>query len=271
MTSRKEERKPFSALVLAASRGAATMLEFGTLHKCTLKVGGKPMLMRVLEALAGANQVGRITISIDAPEILSRIKGYDELQEKAGITVLKSLGSASASAGDALEKRQLPLLVTTADNALLSAQITDEFLDRATASNADLAIGLVSRQTIETEFPESRRTYWRFRGGAYTGCNLFALVTPQSRRVVEIWQHAESNRKRPWKIVSMFGPLNLLGFLLKIWSVEDALARISKHLGLKIAPIILPHAQIAIDVDKRAHLELANAILAVKIQKNRRP
>ena len=253
--------KTFSALVLAASRGEPTLREFGTLHKCTLTVGKIPMLMRVLEALHGARQTRSLTISIDNPDIPGQIKGYAELQQKAGIRVLKSLSSASASAADALEKCKLPLLVTTADNALLTAQITDEFLTRAAATNADLAVGLVSRKTIEPAFPQSRRTYWQFRGDAFTGCNLFALMTPQSRRVVEIWQNAETNRKKPWKIVTMFGVFNLLGFLLKLWSVEEAFARISRHLGITISPVILPHARIAIDVDKKAHLELANSIL----------
>ncbi len=268
MTSRALQKTTFAALVLAASRGEATMREFGTFHKCTLKVAGTPMLIRVLDALSAAHHIRTITISIDDPDILPQIKGYGTLQKKARISILKSLQSASASAGDALEKCRPPLLVTTADNALLTAKITDEFLQRAAKTQADLAVGLVSRQTIETRFPESRRTYWRFRGGAYTGCNLFALMTPNSRRVVDIWQNAETNRKKPWKIVSMFGVMNLLGFLLKIWSVDEALAHVSRHLGLTIAPVILPHAQIAIDVDKQAHLELANKILESSPNKN---
>jgi len=261
MTSRAGQKGAFTALVLAASRGEETMREFGTLHKCTLDVAGTPMLMRVLGALVKAGQIGSVTISIDAPQILPSITGYDDLQKRENITLLKSRDSASASAADALDKRPLPLLITTADSPLLTPDIVDEFLRRAAATNADLAVGLVARTTIETKFPNSRRTYWQFRGGAFTGCNLFALMTPQSRRVADLWQSAEANRKKPWKIVSMFGILNLLGFVLKIWSVEDALAHVSKHLGLKIVPVILPHAQIAVDVDKRAHLDLANEIL----------
>jgi hypothetical protein len=66
-----------------------------------------------------------------------------------------------------------PLLVTTADHALLDPATVDEF--SIAAGTADLAVGVVERGTLMGRFPSAERTWLRFRGGAYTGANLFVL------------------------------------------------------------------------------------------------
>ncbi len=255
----------FKVLVLAASRGEATMREFGTLHKCTLDVAGRPMLMRVLDAIIASNNTGDVAISIDEPQVLAKIPTFSNMQQKHGIRVLQSKASAALSAHDALEQLDpaCPLLVTTADNVMLTPEIIDEFLQRAINSKADLAFGLVAKKTIEAAFAHSKRTYWQFRGGGgFTGCNLFALMTPKSKTIVELWRHAEANRKKPWKIVSLLGIIPLLGFVMKRWSLEETMARLSKRFQIKIAPVILNHANIAVDVDTANDLETARQILA---------
>ena len=70
--------------------------------------------------------------------------------------------------------------------ALLDADILDAFLAGADASGADIAVGMVRESTLRAQFPESKRTYLKFRGDGVSGANLFALRTPQARRAIEI-------------------------------------------------------------------------------------
>ena len=66
-----------------------------------------------------------------------------------------------------------PVLVTTADNALLTGEILDHFFQAH--DGQDVAVAVVERKTMLAAYPDARRTWLKFRGGAYSGANLFAL------------------------------------------------------------------------------------------------
>jgi GTP:adenosylcobinamide-phosphate guanylyltransferase len=249
----------YDAIVLAGRRpgedpfAAAT----GVAHRALIPVAGEPMLERVLAILRRHPRIGSIRISIDRPELLAA----------GDAAILRSADSPSTSVLEALESRALatagrPVLLTTADHALLDDAILDAFLDGADASGADIAVGLVRERLLRDAFPDSERTYLRFRDGGVSGANLFALRTPAARLAVEFWRRVESLRKQPLRLVAAFGPLTLLLFALRLLSLEGAFARASKKLGVRARPVALPYARAAIDIDKPADLALVERILA---------
>src|SRR5690606_4660400 len=97
-----------------------------------------------------------------------------------------------------------PILVTTADNVLLTPAIVSHFLSEA--EECDVTVGVVSRATLISAYPDSRRTWLRFRRGAYTGANLFALRSTAAIRALELWRSAERDRKSLLRIAAHFGP-----------------------------------------------------------------
>src|SRR5690606_16900263 len=125
-----------------------------------------------------------------------------------------------------------------------------------------LCVGLVPRSVIEARFPETRRTYLRFRGEAYSGANLFFFRTPAARGAALFWQRVERLRKQPWRIARAFGLRNLLRFLLRRLTLEQAFEKVSRTLGLRAEAIALPQAEAAVDVDKQADLVLVRRLLA---------
>jgi 2-phospho-L-lactate guanylyltransferase (CobY/MobA/RfbA family) len=222
------------------------------------------MLLRVLRALRATHGVGHITVSIEDPTAIASLPELDALVRAGTLAIHRSLPSPSRSVQDVLAglPPDRPLLVTTADHALLRPEIVLRFLADAQASGADLAIGLVAATLLRARFPESKRTYLRFRDDGYSGANLFLFRTPQARRAAEFWVRAERFRKRPWRLVSAFGPVALLLFLLRRLDVDQALERASRAIGARVAAIRLPFAEAAVDVDKPADLELARALAA---------
>ncbi len=72
-----------------------------------------------------------------------------------------------------IPQRRYPLLVTTADHALLDPAMIADFC--AKADGADVAIGLVEQRSLMARLPSTQRTWLKFRGGAYSGANLFAF------------------------------------------------------------------------------------------------
>ena len=255
----------FSALVLAASRGPDDPMAkaTGVAHKCLVRTAGVPMLCRVLDALAASASVARIAISIDDPAVLESAPIADAMIGRE-VTVLRSAATASRSvlAAAAALADPFPLLVTTADSALLDGATVDLFCREALAGGAKLAAGLAPAAVILRDYPAAKRTFLKFRDDGYSGCNLFALTEPAALDAVRFWAGIERHRKRPWKLVGAFGPVSLLLFLARRLSLDDAMARASKVLGVPVAAVKIPIAEAAMDVDKPADLILVEEILA---------
>ncbi len=194
----------YDVLVMAAGRGPSDpmAMAFQVAHKCLVPVGGVAMLARVVGALKACRSVGKLAISIDDPAPVETALGAD-----AQVEVVSSSTSAPASVLSALERpsTEWPVVVTTADHALLTPEIVSHFLKEAAGSGADLAVGLATRQTIAADLPTTKRTYLKFSDVHVSGCNLFALNTPQSLTFVRFWQQADKNRKKPWKLIGAFG------------------------------------------------------------------
>jgi hypothetical protein len=152
-----------------------------------------------------------------------------------------------------------PLLVTTADHALLDAAIVDEFAREAAA--AEIAIGLVERKELLRRLPQTNRTWLKFRGGAYTGANLFVLKSPAVRPAIELWRSVEQDRKKAWRVMSLLGPVVLLCVALRLVSLDEVLAQLSGRLGLQVKAVRLSNPLAGVDVDKAEDHALAEAIL----------
>jgi GTP:adenosylcobinamide-phosphate guanylyltransferase len=234
----------------------------GMPHKVLVPVGGRPMIVRVLEALRSAG-IERILVCID-PQILNVAEtATREALAGADIRIVPPANSPSASVKRVLENSDArwPLLVTTGDHPLLTRDMIGHFC-RAAPDDADAVVGLARRSTIVAQQPGSIRTYYRFREDGYSGCNLFLLRSPAVLKLVEFWSNLEAHRKKPWRMVAAIGPLNLIRFAFGQLTLADALARLSAIVGVKVAAADMPFAEAAIDVDKPEDLRLANEILA---------
>ena len=251
----------YDVVVLAAGRGPSDPMAqaFEVAHKCLVPVAGVPMLARVVEALRPCAGVGNISVSIDDPAPVASALGG-----AAGVGVLASSTSAPASVLSALERPETnwPVLVTTADHALLTPEIVSHFLNEATVSGADISVGLATRQTITAELPATKRTYLKFSDVDVSGCNLFALNSDKGLAFVRFWQQADKNRKKPWKLIGAFGLWPLILWATGQLSLERAFKMASAKFGAEAKPILLPFARAAVDVDKPEDKDLVEELLS---------
>ncbi len=256
----------YSALVLAGSRGPddPMTISLGVVHKCLMDVAGKPMLLRVLEALRASECVGRIAVCIDDAGVLRSVPEIAAWLDADEVRTVSSDATPSLSvirsAGEMDEP--YPLLVTTADNPLLTPNLVDRFCRTAANSGAEMAAGLAPASVILRDYPDASRTFLTFRDERYSGCNLFAMSGPAALEVARFWSRVEKNRKRPWKLIGAFGIGSLLLFLFRRLTLEEAMRRASRILGVSVAAVRIPVAEAAIDVDKPADLDLVEKILA---------
>lgn len=244
----------FSALVLAGSRGGVDPLSAyaGVTDKALIEIAGRTMLARVVDALRDAG-VGRIAVSWSSPAVRDAALAL-------GVEAIEGASGPSESASQAFDLLGAPLLVTTADHALLRAEWITRFLADVPA-DADVAALMASRGTIEAAAPATKRTYLRFADGAWSGCNLFWLATPRAASVITLWRSVEADRKRPWRIVRRLGPRLLLRYLLGRLSLAAALARIGLLADARVRMVASPFGLAAVDVDKPADLDLVRRLV----------
>jgi GTP:adenosylcobinamide-phosphate guanylyltransferase len=234
---------------------------YGVSHKCALPVNGVSMLRRVVNALQESRSIASIAISIESPAIVR-----EALAEKeSDVSVIPSENSAPLSAIVAIKKNAtFPVLVTTADHALLTPEMVDYFCEHAQRNGADFSAGIARAEVIMKAYPQSVRTFFRFGKDRVSGCNLFAIANENGLRILEKWQFLEQSRKKPWRLVAAFGALALIRFAVGALSLDGAFSVVSKRLGVTARPVLMPFAEAAIDVDKSSDLELAEAILKLR-------
>ena len=231
--------------------------------KALVPLGGEAMLSRVARALIDYPGIGRIIVLTQDAALLTGQADTAWLASHPAISFEASGDSVSGAVAAAVERHpeSYPFLVVTADHALLDAAMLKAFILPAVAADADIAVAVVERKVLEARYPGNRRTWLKFRGGAYSGANLFLLESPRAMRALALWQGIEQQRKKGRAVVAAFGPLILAGVALRLLSLRGALRLAGKRLDLTAVAVPLPIAEACIDIDKAEDHALASEIL----------
>lgn len=237
----------------------------GLRHRALLPIAGVPMLERVVGALVECTAVSSVAISSDDPDL---VRATPALAAHADRGYLAPHGAASSPAASvaayAEETGGFPILVTTADHPLLTPEILGRFLADAGGRDADLVVGLVPATVYRARFPDQPRTFIPLRGEKYSGANLFLLRTARAAEVARFWVRAEVHRKEPWRLAGTFGWTTLALFAARALDLDAALARASAVVGARVAAVLLPFAEAALDVDKEEDRVEAERVLACR-------
>ena len=155
----------------------------------------------------------------------------------------------------------LAVMPPTADHACSTK--ADRRLLHPLRSDARLAPSpWVERAALLKRLPATRRTWIPFRGGAYSGANLFILRSAGVRSGIALWRSVEQDRKKGWRLLLAMGPSLFLGSALRLLTLDAALQRIGSKLNLTIRAIEMINPLAAVDVDKTDDHRLVEAILA---------
>ncbi|APZ99017.1 4-diphosphocytidyl-2C-methyl-D-erythritol synthase [Sphingopyxis sp. QXT-31] len=247
------------AIVMAGSRPGPDPLLSGTnvSTKALLPIAGRPMLVHVVTSLRACPRVGPITILAQNSTELAAEPGLAGL---ADLHFSDSGQGISSSLAAALPPGDDPVLVTTADNVLLTPAMIAEFLDGAEGS--DVAVAMVERDVLLARYPESKRTWLKFRGGCWSGANMFRLRGRRVLPLLDFWGRIERDRKKGLKIVAAFGPWLLIGALLRMFTIQQGVARAGLRFGLNATVVPMSDPEACIDADKPVDIELIEKIMA---------
>jgi GTP:adenosylcobinamide-phosphate guanylyltransferase len=259
-------KKTFTAIVLAADRGPGDPVATATGVPCKslTPIGGIPMLFRVVKALKASGQIDTINLCGPPEPIVKRTPELADLISIGGVNWYANQATPSTSAYHVLQHlpEEVPVLLTTADHALLDQRIVDHFCKEARACGFDVVIGIARHDTVKEAYPRTHRTATRLADGAYCGCNLFAFLTPRARIAADFWRQVEAQRKSPLRLIRVLGWTAVTRYLTGRLTLAEALNRVSGRLGFKAGAVIMPFPEAAIDVDSVSDRELVEQIVA---------
>lgn len=247
------------AVILTGRRANHNPLLQGTTlqSKVMLPVGGQPMVLSVLEQIAQLQPVPPIWISTQDPAIQA-------LPTPIPFQTMPNEASAVQSFMKALEL--LPesewVLLASGDHPLLTTEMLSYFIEKGMALNAALVVAVVEQQTVQASYPQSQRTYFKAKDGAFSGGNLFLVNRHRFRPDIHFMETIDRNRKKPWKSAFLLNPLEILQIAFRQLTMRQVAERASRVLGCKADVVIMPFAECCMDVDKPSDKAIAEQILA---------
>ena len=136
----------FTAIVLAGERpGVSPVAEAaGVCCKALAEVAGRPMVQRVLDALGQSETVGRRILCGLPRDAAVAVPVLSEALSQGLVEWREGRQSPSRSTASVLQTLDpsIPVLLTTADHALLEAEMVDYFCRQAQRTGADLVVAL---------------------------------------------------------------------------------------------------------------------------------
>lgn len=255
-------RAPDHVIILAGRRSERDEMaeNAGVSHKALIPLCGVSMVERVAQTVRSALPDATLVLVIDDIPELGEL--HQRLSARGPIVVVSPGISPCASVGSVLTNPAMtvPMLLVTADHPLLTIEMIHHFLDRLPLDVT--AAVAVARQELVCAYYGTCRTFWRFRGGAVSGCNIFYLGSDKAQDVVRFWSTVENDRKKPWRIACRIGFGSLLALVFGCLSLEEALRRLGGRIGgARLCAVDMPFAEAAIDVDRPNDLLLASRIL----------
>ncbi|MFC2952582.1 NTP transferase domain-containing protein [Marinicaulis aureus] len=255
-----------TALVLAASRGSLDPLAQagGVSHKCFIDIAGQPMLRRVVGAVLESGRAKRTIVLIEqesieeAKAILAGLPGAEH------ITYMPSQDNIGSSVAAVAAPDMLPLVITTGDNALHTGEMFGFFCDALDGLTDDVAVGLTPATYVLEKYPDGNRAFHRFRDGAYSSCNLYAILTPHGIEGAQVFKSGGQFGKKPRRLIGAFGLFAFLLYRSRLFTLRTVLQTLSRGIGVRTAPVLMPYAEGPIDVDRPVDWELSNRIIAAR-------
>ena len=88
------------------------------------------------------------------------------------------------------------------------------------------------------------------------------MASPQAHRAAAAWREVEAERKRPLRLARRLGLGTLVDYALGRLTMEAAIARLGRRMGVTATLVPAPDGRAAIDVDKPEDLALVRQLAA---------
>lgn len=236
----------------------------GVTHKCNVPIQGKPLLQWVLEGVKDGWPDAPIWVSIHDPAVIADVPGVAELTAAGRLHMSVSRDGIVESIEAVIEQggNPFPMLITTGDNVLVTAEEIRAIHDFGMREGAGAVIAIAEKSSILAEHPEAQRRFYEFKDMAISNCNAYWLRDVGSFRAAEAFRAGGQFIKTKGRIAQAFGILNLIRFRMGWSTVDGAMAAISRRFKVKVRAFLLTEGAYAVDVDNERTYKIAEMLLA---------
>jgi GTP:adenosylcobinamide-phosphate guanylyltransferase len=252
-------------LVLAGRRSATLdplAAKMGVSHKAMVPVAGEAMIGRVLRIADEAFPAAPLFVSIEDFSVIANEPTVARLHAAGRLTAVDAHHHIVDSVVEASRATGFPLLITTADNVLMTPDGLHAMVDEGARGTADAIVMLAEREDIMAAHPDGQRRFYKFRGGGYSNCNLFWLRSDQALKATESFRYGGQFAKRKKDAVRALGLSTLFLYAAGLVTIEGMFAHFSRRFALRLKPLVMADGRLAIDVDNERTHRVAEEILA---------
>jgi GTP:adenosylcobinamide-phosphate guanylyltransferase len=242
------------AVILAGGDGA--IIDPTVRIKGLAPIAGKPMVEWVVDAMRAADTVADVAVVVPTAE---RLGTWADKADK--IVVSDGTFMENVVAGLDAFRNDRSVLVATGDLPALLPEAIDDYVDRSLEAGADFSYPLVSKESMEEQFPGSQRTYVKLVSGEVTGGNMALLSPALVYRNKEIGQRLFDTRKSPVRMAKVIGGRFIVKLLLGRLDPHDVEKKMAQLLGGSCSAISTDHASIGADVDKPIDVVVTERVL----------
>lgn len=262
-----------SILILAGRRpGAVDALAeaHGVGDKCLVPVAGRAMIAHVLDS-AAQTDAARIFVSTHHETLLDDLA--DDVVERLGerLVIVAAADNLADSVLAVADRAAFPLFITTADNCLLTPATITEIGSEAARLGVGAGVALARREDVLAAHPQGQRRFYEFSDVAVSNCNAYWIGDLAALKAAEAFRGGGQFVKKPIRVIRAFGLINLLRFHFGLGPIHHIFQRISRHLKVDIAPLLVSNGATAIDVDNERSLRVTEALMKRPDTVNPRP
>lgn len=225
--------------------------------KAVIPMGDRTMMERVIDALQDAQQIDEIVVvGIGHDHGMTFKRPVHHLPDQGSM-----IANAKAGMDWLIEHDPNPRLVVgvSSDIPTLTGEVVDDLIETCRPWQHVLYYTVVTPEVMEKRFPNSARTYVRFKETHVAGGDMFLIHTNLTRTDPELLEAFSNARKHAWKLARLVGLRTLLKFLLHRLSLAEVEQTGQKILNGPVKVVISPHAEIAMDADKPNQIDLLQA------------
>ena len=231
--------------------------------RCLIDIHGQPMVQWVLNALNASQAVHEIFV-IGLPEttLLYSQKPLHFLAESGGLFENIRSGVIAATQPEAPSSK---VLLASGDLPGIRPEMVD-WLSARVEQNPDVELyyNVITKETMNLGFPHANRTYVRFKDLTVCGGDMNVVDRKLFSQENPLWKKISEARKNPIKQVSLLGIDSLVLVALRLLTLEKAVTKVSKKLGVVGLALITPYAEMGMDADKPYQLEILRKTLEDK-------
>lgn len=231
--------------------------------KALLELAGRPMVCWVLDALDNAATIRRIAVGgltgAEAP--LQTRKPLVFSPDQGSMMGNVQAGVARLAQTEALTPY---VLLVSADIPTLRPEVVDWSVTTALQTDHEGYYALIPREKMEARFPGSKRSYFYFKDGVFTGADINLLATALVTGGHPMAPALIAARKSIFRQAALIGYKTLLLFALRQLTLEEAARVVSQRLRVRGRALVCPYPEAGMDVDKPAQYEMVKRDLEAR-------